>query len=106
MQYALRAFCIVCLGVSLPEWCEPCEVRLVAAPPEIVRQADVILRVRADAYSKKDVSDPFAMGTIKMLVAEVLKGSVAGKTIHVKGYISDYGGPNDQPPPYARPRSR
>ena len=90
----------------------PCTLEApVLAPDILVRTADLIVRARAEAIvpgTPHPVMPPGPPTDVRFTVLEVLKGSVASRTLGFSGVAGERDDPNDHPVPYSfvRPGGR
>jgi hypothetical protein len=89
-------------GLAAPAW--PCSVaRPLPSAASLVRNAEVIVRVRAEGLSlTPGVTDNFdSSGTqVRFAVLELLKGRLSTATIAFNGSLTDRDDRNDRPVPY------
>ena len=102
MRGVVRTLAIAILVVAHPyEEVAACS-SWVLTPTEITAQAEVIIRVRAEAYKPLPTARAFR-GLVRFKILETLKGSPAGESIELPGHMA-YEGSNDGEPPYQRVR--
>ena len=97
-------------GLAAPAW--PCTVvGPLASADSLVRNAEVIVRVRAEGLS----STPGVAGTlaesgtqVRFAILELLKGHLPSATLEFNGSLMDHDDRNDRPVPYdfVRPNGR
>src|SRR5262245_57629904 len=96
--------------IPTPVW--PCSVEgPLRTPDTLVREADVIVRVRADSAAPSAVqvqAGTEAASHINFTVLEILKGEVPSGTLRVNGVASERDDHNDTKVPYdfVRPAGR
>jgi hypothetical protein len=91
---------VMLAGLAAPAW--PCSVMGPLPSAEaLVRDADVIVRARAEGLSSTS-------GDVTFAILDVLKGSLPAATIAINGSLLDRDDRNDQPVPYdfVRPGGR
>ena len=94
---------LVCSAVAAPAF--PCTVQGVTTASQLVQQARVILRVRAETISvsprQTTPPDNEVPAPIRFTVLEVLKGAYSGPTIQVDGYFTEWDDRNEGTVPYS-----
>ena len=101
---------LICSAVAAPAF--SCTVRAVTTASQLVQQARVILRVRAETISisprHTTPPDNEVPAPIRFTVLEVLKGAYSGPTIQVDGYFTEWDDRNEGTVPYTfvRPDGR
>lgn len=88
---------------ALPNPGYACSVERIPDAAELVRRAEVIVRIRAEGLSTNaNRAELLPAGTtqVRFVVLEVIKGTLSRKTIEVSGSLSEQDDRNDRPVPY------
>lgn len=98
------ALAIAASAIAMPA--SACKVNDVLTPTELVKEADGIYHVRAEAYATRpDPSKPPTSPVVRFSVLAAIKGAEQKADFNFVGVLVDRNDPNDTPVPYDIVRS-
>lgn len=106
-----RMIAIVPISMALAVPASPCTVSSRLSPGELVRNAEVIVRVRVTGLAAPGPPRMFGGEEgrrVQFQVLETLKGTLPSSSLSFTGELEDHGDPNDADVPYnfVRPGGR